>query len=142
MLGCHQHEHMRMAFCVQGCEDVSACMEGLLGNEGPPTVLFGLYDGHCGRGAAAEAAEALPAQLRARLAGSELAAGGGQADAWAEAFLATDAGLRSEEGCTATALLAWADANGAVCLQVRPPHRGRHLWPVMAFGSSITCGNW
>lgn len=36
------------------------------------------------------------------------------------AFLATDDRLVAEEGSTATAVLAWRDAEGAVCLQVRP----------------------
>jgi hypothetical protein len=110
---------------LQGCEDVACCTKDLLGS-GPartPALLFGLYDGHCGAGAAEEAAAALPAQLRARLlpeaGGAELAAGAGAGGAWADAFLATDAGLAAEEGCTATALLAWADAQGGVCLQAR-----------------------
>lgn len=117
---------------MQGTEDVSACTEDLLtlggagatnGQKRRPAVLFGLYDGHCGRGAAEEAAAALPGQLAARAGGDAagLVPGGGvPAGAWAEAFLATDAGLRSEEGCTATALLAWADEHAAVCLQVIP----------------------
>jgi hypothetical protein len=35
-----------------------------------------------------------------------------------QAFLATDDGIKAEEGCTATAVLAWRDEEGAVCLQV------------------------
>lgn len=55
----------------------------------------------------------------------ELAQGCGAGPAWEQAFQATDDGLRSEEGCTATALLVWRDAQGAVCLQV-------HCFPTIA----------
>ena len=74
----------------------------------------------------AAAVQALPRELAARLPGEApgLAAGRGAARAWEAAFQATDAGLTAEEGCTATALLAWRDATGAVCLQARSPvHR-------------------
>ena len=37
--------------------------------------------------------------------------------AWYQVFAATDAGLQCEDGCTATALLAWRDEVGALCLQ-------------------------
>lgn len=101
---------------------MACCTRDLLGaGNGRPALLFGLYDGHCGRGAAEEAAAAMPAQLRARLLrapGQAAAAELASSDTWAEAFQAVDKGLLAEEGCTATALLAWADAQGCVCLQV------------------------
>lgn len=70
----------------------------------------------------AASAQALPRELAARLPDEVpgLAAGRGAAGAWEAAFQATDAALTAEEGCTATALLAWRDATGAVCLQARP----------------------
>lgn len=37
--------------------------------------------------------------------------------AWLEAFAAVDADLQCDDGCTATALMAWRDDAGAVCLQ-------------------------
>ena len=36
---------------------------------------------------------------------------------WEDAFSTTDHGLECEDGCTATAALAWRDDSGAVCLQ-------------------------
>ena len=79
-----------------------------------------MYDGHCGRAAADEARVLLAEELDARLPGAanDLASGAGVQRVWEAAFLATDAAIRSEDGCTATALLAWTDASGAVCLQV------------------------
>jgi serine/threonine protein phosphatase PrpC len=104
---------------MQGTEDVGMCQEAVLG-AAEPAVLFGVFDGHCGRGAAEEAKAALPLQLAQRLkqVTARLAAGAGADTVWEEAFLATDDSLRSEEGCTATAVLVWRDAQGAVCLQV------------------------
>ncbi len=107
---------------MQDMEDVGGCEEALLG-AAQPAVLCSIFDGHCGRGAADEALTALPAALAERLpaASAGLADGSGAAAAWQEAFQEADRGLRSEEGCTATAILAWLDAQGSVCLQVTPP---------------------
>ena len=84
-------------------------------------------------------AQALPRELAARLPGEVpgLAAGRGAAAAWEAAFQATDAALTAEEGCTATALLAWRDATGAVCLQARAAAHAClhvHLTLVMGMG--------
>ncbi len=105
-------------------EDVGVCEEALLGAS-QPAVLCSIFDGHCGRGAADEAASALPALLAGRLraAVAGLADGSGVAAAWQDAFREADEGLCAEEGCTATAVLAWLNAQGSVCLQVR-------LWPI------------
>lgn len=104
---------------LQDSEDVGMCRESLLGSSGELAHLLGVFDGHCGRGAAEEAEAALPQHLAQRLpqVASALAQGSGAGKAWEQAFQATDDGLRSEEGCTATALLVWRDAQGAVCLQ-------------------------
>lgn len=100
---------------------MGGCEEALLG-AAQPAVLCTIYDGHCGRAAANEAAAALPGALAGRLrsaaAAAGLANGSGAGAAWDEAFHETDKALRAEEGCTATAVLAWLDAHGSVCLQV------------------------
>ena len=59
-------------------------------------------------------------ELAKRLDGQQdsMAAGQGVGSTWSEAFLATDASIQAEEGCTATALLAWLDREGQACLQV------------------------
>ncbi|KAK9843961.1 hypothetical protein WJX81_000542 [Elliptochloris bilobata] len=108
-------EHARLG---QGNEDVTLAEADLMG-VGAPAALFCVFDGHCGRRAAEQAAQALPRELAARLPeeGPGLAAGRGAGRAWEAAFQAIDAALTVEEGCTATALLAWRDAAGAVCLQ-------------------------
>ncbi|BDA43319.1 probable protein kinase and PP2C-like domain-containing protein at C-terminar half [Coccomyxa sp. Obi] len=112
---CTGREHARMG---QDMEDVGGCEEALLG-AAQPAVLCSIFDGHCGRGAAEEALTALPAALAERLpaASAGLADGSGAGAAWQDAFQEADRGLRSEEGCTATAILAWLDAQGSVCLQ-------------------------
>jgi hypothetical protein len=46
-----------------------------------------------------------------------LESGEGAEVMWKDAFLAADNEISAEEGCTATALLAWQDASGAVCMQ-------------------------
>ena len=106
--------------CTQINEDVSGCSEHILGPSAGPSCLFSLLDGHCGRKAADEVAQALPRELSKSLSKEQqsMAAGQGAGGAWSEAFLATDAGIRAEEGCTATALLAWLDNSGQACLQV------------------------
>ena len=47
-------------------------------------------------------------------------AGRGADAIWEDVFLATDRALKSDEGCTATALLVWQDTSGSICLQVGP----------------------
>lgn len=86
----------------------------------PHAALFALFDGHCGAGAAQQAAAALPGLLARELAALpprwRTGADGGAASALSAAFLATDAALRCEyEGCAATAVLVWRedDGNGA-----------------------------
>ena len=112
-------DRCKLACGPQDMEDVGGCEEALLG-AAQPAVLCSIFDGHCGRGAAMEALTALPAALAERLpaASAGLADGSGAGAAWQDAFQEADRGLRSEEGCTATAILAWLDAQGSVCLQV------------------------
>lgn len=107
-------------------EDVASAECPLRGSEtalgGSTAGLFCVFDGHCGRGAADAASAVLPEEVSARLpvvkdvmeAGSE---GAGAHGALHAAFLATDKRIAAEEGCTATAVLAWSGAGGAVHLQ-------------------------
>ena len=108
--------------CWQGMEDVGGCEEALLGAL-QPAVLCSIFDGHCGRGAAEEAASTLPAALAERLpaAAAGLADGSGAAAAWQDAFEEADRSLCAEDGCTATSVLAWLDSRGSICLQVPLP---------------------
>jgi hypothetical protein len=129
-------EELRLECCIasrtgrdharkgQHCEDVACAECPLRGSEaalagGSPAALFCVFDGHCGRGAADAASAALPDEVAARLGGAAgaLGAGAGAAGMLRDAFLATDARIASEEGCTATAVLAWRGADGAVRLQ-------------------------
>ncbi|GAB4823105.1 hypothetical protein N2152v2_010151 [Parachlorella kessleri] len=113
-------DHMRKG---QVSEDVAsaACplpgAESLSGQAFPS--LFCVLDGHCGRGAAEEANTILPDVVAAQLQGhvQELQGGQGVAAQLRQAFLTTDDRIKAEAGCTATAVLAWRDAEGAVCLQ-------------------------
>lgn len=134
---------------------MGGCEEALLG-AAQPAVLCSIFDGHCGRGAAEEALTALPAALADRLpaASAGLADGSGVGPAWQDAFQEADRALRSEEGCTATAILAWLDAQGSVCLQVTlffPPCcnerccRGlflKHCNPVYLLGCGLGLRRW
>lgn len=110
----------------QACEDVALAECPLHGSDvalGPGSIaaLFCVFDGHCGRGAADAASMVLPDEVSERLATPEGAAGllsgEGARDLLHDAFLATDDRINSEEGCTATAVLAWRGADGAVLLQ-------------------------
>lgn len=105
---------------MQVSEDVSGCSENVLGPSAGPSCLFSILDGHCGRKAADEVAQALPRELSKHLIQQQhsMAAGQGGGSAWSNAFLATDAAIKAEEGCTATALVAWIDGSGRACLQV------------------------
>lgn len=113
--------------CTQVNEDVSGCSENVLGRTAGPSCLFSLMDGHCGRKAADEVAQVLPRELSRHLIRQQqsMAAGQGGGGAWSEAFTATDASIEAEEGCTATALLAWLDSSGQACLQVMRTDLGR-----------------
>jgi serine/threonine protein phosphatase PrpC len=84
--------------------------------------LFCVFDGHCGRQAAELATDLLPSEISKRLPAAlpVLASGMGPGMLWEESFLATDKSIKSDEGCTATAVLVWRDAEGNVCLQVPP----------------------
>ncbi|KAK9915385.1 hypothetical protein WJX75_008481 [Coccomyxa subellipsoidea] len=115
LASCTGREHARMG---QGMEDVDGCEEALLGAS-QPAVLCSIFDGHCGRGAAEEAASTLPAALAERLpaAAAGLADGSGAAAAWQDAFEEADRSLCAEDGCTATSVLAWLDSRGSICLQ-------------------------
>ncbi|KAK9829211.1 hypothetical protein WJX72_004520 [[Myrmecia] bisecta] len=107
-------EHQRKG---QGCEDVPFWQCPVPGTTN--VGLFCVFDGHCGRATAEEVRDILPKQLAERLPSvtADMAAGRGADSIWEDTFLTTDAALTSEEGCTATALLAWQDAGGQVCLQ-------------------------
>lgn len=107
-------EHQRRS---QTCEDVPHAEIPLRGTQG--VGLFCIFDGHCGRTTAKEARALLPEILASRIgqASAAMQAGRGADAIWEEVFLATDRALRSDEGCTATALLVWQDASGSICLQ-------------------------
>jgi len=108
-------EHQRRG---QGCEDV-AHWEVPLRSTSDGTSLFCIFDGHCGRNSAKEARELLPQILADSLpqASGNMQNGGGADSIWEQTFLTTDSRIKSEEGCTATALLVWKDAQENVCLQ-------------------------
>ena len=110
----------------QACEDVALAECPLHGSDmalGPGSIaaLFCVFDGHCGRGAADAASIALPDEVSDRVQTAEGAAGllsgEGARDLLHDAFLATDRRINSEEGCTATAVLAWRAPDGSVLLQ-------------------------
>lgn len=44
--------------------------------------------------------------------------GEGLGRVWEDVFLETDKGLKTEDGCTATAVLVWKEASGNICIQV------------------------
>lgn len=48
---------------------------------------------------------------------AEMQQGNGADSIWEQTFLNTDSKIKSEEGCTATALLVWRDGQANVCLQ-------------------------
>ena len=83
------------------------------------TSLFCIFDGHCGRNSAREARDVLPQILSDALQQKidTLQHGNGADSVWENVFLSTDSKIKSEEGCTATALLIWKDSDGNVCLQ-------------------------
>ena len=122
----------------QMCEDVALAECPLHGSDlalgsDAPAALFCVFDGHCGRNAADAASVVLPDEASDRLQTPEGAAAlreasnttstdtlnpsKGARDLLHDAFLATDDRINSEEGCTATAVLAWRGTNGAVQLQ-------------------------
>jgi len=126
-------DHMRKG---QGCEDV-ACADcplpgsqqalmiensnsnnigdddiGITSSSSQPAslaALFCIFDGHCGREAADAASTALPDEVSSRLPGAReaLISGKGVPELLRDAFLATDDRIAAEQGCTATAILAW-----------------------------------
>lgn len=100
--------------------------------------LLCLFDGHCGRGAAEAAARVLPEEVANRLIETcgGLAAGRGAELTFRNAFLTTDARLMAEEGCTATAVLAWRTADGTVCLQAANVGDSSALWIEVATGAA------
>ena len=108
-------EHQRRG---QGCEDV-AHWEVPLRTTPNGTSLFCIFDGHCGRNSAKEARELLPQILADSLSvvSDGMQHGHGADGIWEQTFLSTDNGIKSEEGCTATALLVWKDDQENVCLQ-------------------------
>lgn len=120
----------------QQCEDVALAECPLHGSDlalgsDAAAALFCVFDGHCGRNAADAASIVLPDEVSDRLQTPEGAAAlhgtsnvsgsiinhHGAKELLHEAFLATDDRINSEEGCTATAVLAWPGANGAVQIQ-------------------------
>ena len=116
-------DHARRA---QLCEDIALAECPLHGSDlviglNGPAALFCVFDGHCGRNAAEAASIAVPDEISDRLFTPEGAAGlisgEGAHTAFHDAFLAADDRINSEEGCTATAVLAWGGADGAVLLQ-------------------------
>lgn len=92
--------------------------------------LLCVFDGHCGRGAADAASRVLPEEVAGRLIESApgLSSGTGAELAFKNAFLTTDARLQAEEGCTATAILAWAAKDGTVRLQAANVGDSSALW--------------
>lgn len=85
-----------------------------------PAALFCLCDGHTGIAAAALVRAHLPEHLQAALPAhlAALSSGTDLSDMWGEVFAATDAAVRTDEGCTGTAALLWRCDQGNVCVQV------------------------
>lgn len=87
-------------------------------------ALYCIFDGHIGRKSASSCTKLLPEELRKRMVQIKpsLDSGEGLGKIWEDVFLATDAALEesasTEDGTTATALLAWRDSAGNLCLQV------------------------
>lgn len=108
-------DHMRKG---ENCEDV-ACAECPLGHSDVVAALFCVFDGHCGRAAADAASIVLPEEVTARIASEQKRMKEGQSleHVLRDSFLSADHRIAAEEGCTATAVLAWTDADGTVCLQ-------------------------
>ncbi|DBA93109.1 TPA: hypothetical protein ACH3X2_003427 [Trebouxia sp. C0005] len=108
-------EHLRRG---QGCEDVVHWEVPLRSTPHGPS-LFCIFDGHCGRNSAKEARELLPQILADSLSevSDSMQNGNGADSIWEQTFLTTDNRIKSEEGCTATALLVWKDDLSNVCLQ-------------------------
>ena len=108
-------EHLRRG---QGCEDV-CYWDVPLRSRADGASLFCIFDGHCGRNSAREARDLLPQLLADNLEHVEdsMRQGQGADQIWEQTFLNTDARIKSEEGCTATALLMWRDEQDNVCLQ-------------------------
>lgn len=108
-------EHIRRG---QGCEDV-IFWEVPLRSAPNGTSVFCIFDGHCGRNSAREARDLLPQILSEGLhqVNDNLQSGKGADTIWEDTFLSTDSHIKSEEGCTATALLVWKDSEDNVCLQ-------------------------
>lgn len=101
--------------CQCPSEDVVAWATPLLPSA-PRMSLFCVFDGHNSRAASEQAAQILPLLLAERLGGRQPATASGShvsllADddavdaALSGAFLATDAALTCDDGCTATVLL-------------------------------------
>ena len=108
-------EHQRRG---HGCEDVIH-WEVPLRSASNGTSVFCIFDGHCGRNSAREARDLLPQILSEGLhqVNDSLQKGNGADSIWENTFLSTDSHIKSEEGCTATALLVWKDSEDNVCLQ-------------------------
>lgn len=85
-----------------------------------PAALVCLCDGHTGIAAAVQVRAHLPEQVQAALSAHYDALRNGQdlSDMWREVFAATDAAVRTDEGCTGTAALLWRCDDGNVCVQV------------------------
>lgn len=85
-----------------------------------PAALVCLCDGHTGVAAAVQVRAHLPEHLQAALPAhhATLKEGGDVGGMWREVFAATDAAVRTDEGCTGTAALLWRCDDGNVCLQV------------------------
>lgn len=111
-------EHQRRG---QGCEDVIHWELPLRSsaNGANGASLFCIFDGHCGRNSAREARDLLPQILSDSLnqLGEGLQNGSGADSIWEQVFLSTDSSIKSDEGCTATALLVWKDCEDNICLQ-------------------------
>lgn len=108
-------EHLRRG---QGCEDI-AYWDIPLRSRSDGASLFCIFDGHCGRNSAREARNLLPEIFAEELANveGEMRHGKGADSIWERTFLKTDSQIKSEEGCTATALLVWKDAEDNICMQ-------------------------
>lgn len=108
-------EHLRRG---QGCEDISY-WDIPLRSRTDGTSLFCIFDGHCGRNSAREARNLLPEIFAGELSQVEddMRQGKGADSIWEQTFLNTDSQIKSEEGCTATAVVIWRDDQDNVCLQ-------------------------
>ncbi len=77
----------------------------------PPQFMVGVFDGHCGAGAAEEAMEAVQEEM------CDLVRDVNDTEAFVRAFLATDDRIQDEAGCTATCVTIFRREGGEIAIR-------------------------